>query len=69
MVCNPASQVRVAEPIDPAMDQTEPEQHPVDHAEGGVEHPFPGECRQHGGNDEGQQDECPCDGFAFEMVV
>ena len=50
-------------------DDPEMEQHPVEHAEGRVEHPLPGEGRQHGRDDEWQQDEGAHERLAAEMPV
>ena len=47
-------QGRIAKPVDARADDPEVEQHPVEDAEGRVEHPFPGEGRQHRRNDERQ---------------
>jgi hypothetical protein len=42
---------------------------PVENAERRVEHPLPGEGRQYGRNDEGQQDESAGEGLAAEIAV
>ena len=44
-------------------------QHPVEDAEGRVEHPLPGEGRQHGRDDEGQQDEGAGERLALEIAI
>ena len=62
-------EVRIAEPVDPAGDDVQLKEHPVQHAEGRVEHPFPGEGRQHGRDDERQQDEGADERLAAEMPV
>src|SRR6202043_1801276 len=63
------SQVRVAQPVDPAVDDPELEQQVIDDAEGGIEHPLPSEGRQHGRDDERQEYEGAGEGFALEVVV
>ena len=47
----------------------EMEQHPVEDAEGRIEHPLPGEGRQHRRDDERQQDEGAHERLAAEMPV
>ena len=60
---------RLAQPVDAAVDQAEPIERPIDHAEGRIEHPFPGKGRKHGRNDEGQQDEGAGYRLALEVPV
>src|SRR5262245_60037494 len=62
-------QIRIAQPVDAPMDEPEAIERPVDHAEGRIEHPFPGEGREHGRNNEWQEHERPRNRFAFEMPV
>src|SRR3546814_10496275 len=50
-------EVGVTQPVDALVDQADLPQQPVQHAEGRVEHPLPGEGRQHRRDDERQQDE------------
>ena len=62
-------EIGVAQPVDPALDQAQVPQQPVEHAESRIEHPFPGEGGQHRGNNEGQQDEGTHPGLALEIPV
>src|SRR6202035_4675619 len=62
-------EVRIAQPVDPACDQAEMVEQPVENAECRVEHPLPGEGREHGRDDEGQQDESAGQSLAAEIAV
>ena len=62
-------EVGIAQPVDAAGDQAELVEQPVEDAEGRIEHPLPGEGRQHGRDDEGQQDEGAGEGLALEIAV
>ena len=62
-------EVGVAQPVDAGGDEAELEQRPVEDAEGRIEHPLPGEGREHRRDDERQQDEGADDRLALEMPV
>src|SRR5262249_56801328 len=62
-------EVRIAEPIDPTGDQTEMVEDPIENAERRVEHPLPGESREHGRDDERQQDESTGERLATKITV
>ena len=62
-------EVWIAQPIDPTGDQAEMVEEPIENAKCRVEHPLPGESREHGRDDEGQQDESTGESLAAEIAV
>ena len=62
-------EVWIAQPIDAAGDQAQMVEEPIENAKRRVEHPLPGESREHGRDDEGQQNESTGESLAAEIAV
>src|SRR4029077_6329991 len=58
-----------AQPVDPAGDQAEMVEEPIENAERRVEHPLPGKSREHGRDDEGQQEKGAGESLAAEIAI
>jgi hypothetical protein len=62
-------EVWIAQPVDPTADQAEMVEEPIENAERRVEHPLPGESREHGRDNEREQDESTGKSLAAEITV